>query len=485
LLSRLGPPWLYRALVVLVGFLAAPALVAAPEAARTIAFYNIHTKETLSVVYKKAGRYVPEAMKDINWMMRDWRLNKVVEMDPELIDLLWEIHTELGSREPIHLICGHRSSATNEMLRKTVGGQAKQSQHIGGKAADVMFPDVPLKHLRYAGLIRERGGVGYYPTSAIPFIHVDTARVRHWPRMLRDELALLFPSGRTQHNPASGGPITKDDVREARARNKELATQVAAFLDYRAQPKTPTLLADNRGVAPATPAELKVALAEPAPSPVPKLVNTPKQVDRSTRLMPGPSQADRQRLDQLVAFASVAPPPKLVAPPTPVARPAPKSAPQQQVAAATPAAKPATLPKSDKPPAPPAPQATAAPAAPVEERAPPIEVAWAHAPEFDDDHPEELSYRPFPLAPLLTASASPDDPALAQLVHPDVAQAIDLIGDEGTVLPMRLRPGVQVAQLMWAQEFRGEAVDASAFGAPPPEPLPAGLRERAVKTQAR
>ena len=44
-------------------------------------------------------------------------------------------------------------------------------------------------------MIRERGGVGYYPTSGIPFVHVDTSRVRHWPRMVRDELALIFPAG--------------------------------------------------------------------------------------------------------------------------------------------------------------------------------------------------------------------------------------------------------------------------------------------------
>ena len=71
---------------------------------------------------------------------------------------------------------------TNEMLRKTRGGQASQSQHITGKAVDIAFPDVPVKQMRYSAMIRERGGVGYYPTSGIPFVHVDTSRVRHWPR---------------------------------------------------------------------------------------------------------------------------------------------------------------------------------------------------------------------------------------------------------------------------------------------------------------
>ena len=90
------------------------------------------------------------------------------------------------------------------------------------------FPDVPVKNLRYSALIREKGGVGYYPTSAIPFVHMDIDRVRAWPRLPRAELALLFPSGRTQHVPADGVPITRDDVREARAANKDLAVQLAA-----------------------------------------------------------------------------------------------------------------------------------------------------------------------------------------------------------------------------------------------------------------
>ena len=71
--------------------------------------------------------------------------NKQIDIDPNTIDLLWEMHTELGSQEPIHVICGYRSRDTNDMLRKTVGGQASQSQHITGKAIDVAFPDIPAE----------------------------------------------------------------------------------------------------------------------------------------------------------------------------------------------------------------------------------------------------------------------------------------------------------------------------------------------------
>ena len=192
-----------------------PAPAAGDE--RTIAFYNVNTKENLQVTYKRDGRYIPEAMEQINQMMRDWRRDEAREMDPNLIDLVWELHAELKSQKPIHLISGYRSLKTNNKMRRRGGGQARKSQHIQGKAADIHFPDVSVKQLRNSALIREIGGVGYYPTSGIPFVHVDTARVRHWPRLPRQELALLFPNGRSKHVPSDGKPITKKDYRVALA----------------------------------------------------------------------------------------------------------------------------------------------------------------------------------------------------------------------------------------------------------------------------
>ncbi len=228
------------AAIALAFSLSSDRIVAASTGDRTLSLYHIHTKETLTVTYKKNGQYVPEAMKQIDWIMRDWRKNQSVRMDPATIDLIWEMYTELGASEPAQIICGYRSHGTNEMLRRKVGGQASQSQHMTGKAIDIAFPDVPLKRMRYSALVRERGGVGYYPTSGIPFVHVDTARVRAWPRLPRYELALLFPGGYTKHAPAGGGSITKDDVRVARSKYQDLATQIAAFHNDR-QTGKPTI----------------------------------------------------------------------------------------------------------------------------------------------------------------------------------------------------------------------------------------------------
>ena len=93
-----------------------PDIVAQSADQRTISIYNIHTKETLSVVYRKGGHQVPAAMKQINNIMRDWRQNEPAEMDPGLVDILWEMHAELGSKEPIHLISGFRSRRVKQMF---------------------------------------------------------------------------------------------------------------------------------------------------------------------------------------------------------------------------------------------------------------------------------------------------------------------------------------------------------------------------------
>jgi uncharacterized protein YcbK (DUF882 family) len=195
-------------------------LLTGPSSAevRTLAMYNIHTQETISVAFKKDGKFIPEGLQKLNHFMRDWRRGMEIKMDPALIDLIWEVHEELGSKQPVHLICGYRSPGTNEMLRRTSGGQARNSRHITGQAADITFPDVPLKQLRYSALVRERGGVGYYPASGLPFVHVDTGNVRHWPRMQRTELAVLFPKGHSLHVPSDGRPLTPADSRIALAR---------------------------------------------------------------------------------------------------------------------------------------------------------------------------------------------------------------------------------------------------------------------------
>lgn len=175
---------------------------------RTLSFQHVHSGASATVTFKRNGRYDPAALKQLNILMQDWRRKEPTNMDPQLFDIVWEVYREVGATQPIQVIGGYRSPATNSMLRSRSRGVAKSSQHMLGKAMDFYIPGVPLAKVREAGLRLQRGGVGFYPTSGSPFVHMDTGGVRHWPRMTRPELARVFPDGKTVHIPADGKPMS-------------------------------------------------------------------------------------------------------------------------------------------------------------------------------------------------------------------------------------------------------------------------------------
>lgn len=174
---------------------------------RSLKLYFIHTKEHAEIVYKRNGRYVQSGLNQINRFLRDWRRNEPARMDPRLLDLVWSVYRSVGARDYIHVVSAYRSPATNNALRHRSSGVARKSQHMLGKAMDFYIPGVPLSKLRAAAFKAEGGGVGYYPKSGAPFVHLDVGNVRSWPRMSRRELLALFPDGKTIHLPADGKPL--------------------------------------------------------------------------------------------------------------------------------------------------------------------------------------------------------------------------------------------------------------------------------------
>jgi len=171
---------------------------------RTLSFHHTHSNEDLTVTFKRDGRYDEEALKKINYFLRDWRSQDQTTMDRHLFDILWEVYRDVDGKQPIQIISAYRSPATNSMLRRRSSGVARFSQHMLGHAMDFYIPGVPLADIRAAGLRLQRGGVGFYPTSGSPFVHLDTGSIRHWPRMTHDQLARVFPDGRTVHQSSSG-----------------------------------------------------------------------------------------------------------------------------------------------------------------------------------------------------------------------------------------------------------------------------------------
>ncbi|MFZ0765220.1 MAG: DUF882 domain-containing protein [Bradyrhizobium sp.] len=208
LLSKAGCQ-LALASVLLLGGIGSVHDATALNETRTLSFHHTHSGEDLTVTFKRDGRFDEEALKQLNHFLRDWRTQDQTTMDPHLFDIIWEVYHDVDGKKPIQIISAYRSPATNAMLRHRSAhtGVARFSQHMLGHAMDFYIPDVPLEQIRYAGLRLQRGGVGFYPTSGSPFVHLDTGNIRHWPRMTHDQLVRVFPDGRTVHIPSDGTPL--------------------------------------------------------------------------------------------------------------------------------------------------------------------------------------------------------------------------------------------------------------------------------------
>ena len=224
------------------------AIARANDETRSISLYHNRTGESLTVTYMKNGKYVPSAMKQIDYLLRDWRRNEVIAIDPRTIDLIWELHEDLRSKQPIRIVCGYRSGKTNALLRRIGRKVAEKSQHIRGKAIDFYFTDVPTITVRNIALARKFGGVGYY-TGPSGFLHLDSGNVRQWGPFISDmQMAQIM----------SDGPKTI-----GRHSNQRSNSQLAAGSDYPKASKTNGLLAliQKRGV-PAKQVPVATAYAE-------------------------------------------------------------------------------------------------------------------------------------------------------------------------------------------------------------------------------
>ncbi len=158
---------------------ASPAL-AALGSSRSVALDNLHTGEKLLIEYWQQGRYVQDALAQVNHVLRDFRSGDVHPIDPRLLDLLALLRQNLETSVPFGVISGYRSPATNARLRgeNAHSGVATKSLHMQGMAIDIRVPGRRLASLRDTALALKAGGVGYYPAS--DFVHVDVGRVRRW-----------------------------------------------------------------------------------------------------------------------------------------------------------------------------------------------------------------------------------------------------------------------------------------------------------------
>jgi len=178
--------------------------VSAETGDRTLYLYHTHTHETARITFKRNGVYDPKGLQQLDWFLRDWRNNQPTQMSPQLFDLVWEVYQKVGATQPINIVSAYRSPVTNAFLHSRSAGVASHSQHMLGHAMDFFIPGIPLTRLRAVGMQQQVGGVGFYPNSGSPFVHMDVGTVRAWPRMTTAQLQAIFPDGKTLHVAANG-----------------------------------------------------------------------------------------------------------------------------------------------------------------------------------------------------------------------------------------------------------------------------------------
>lgn len=149
-----------------------------PAAPRSLRFVHTHTGESLTAAYFDGSAYDAASLGEVDHLLRDFRTGESHLMDPQLLDILYDLQVLADRDAPFEVISGYRSPATNAMLHRISNGVAEHSQHLLGKAIDVRLSGYSTRNLSNHARALARGGVGFYASS--DFVHIDTGRVRNW-----------------------------------------------------------------------------------------------------------------------------------------------------------------------------------------------------------------------------------------------------------------------------------------------------------------
>ena len=136
------------------------------------------TGEFINIVYWVDGQYIPDALAELNYFMRDARADAYIRMDPQNFDILAAAHRLLETEKPYMLLSGYRTKNTNKILRRISPRVARKSLHIEGKAADVHIRGISARTLAKAAERCRAGGVGTYNRAG--FVHIDCGDLRTW-----------------------------------------------------------------------------------------------------------------------------------------------------------------------------------------------------------------------------------------------------------------------------------------------------------------
>ena len=82
---------------------------------RRIKMYSNRSGETLDMIYWIEGKYIEDALTEVDWFMRDLRKNKSYMIDTRTVDIISATQRILETQSPFHLLSGYRTESTNKL----------------------------------------------------------------------------------------------------------------------------------------------------------------------------------------------------------------------------------------------------------------------------------------------------------------------------------------------------------------------------------
>ncbi len=145
-----------------------------PETEPILNLFNPHTKESFQGKFHHQDSYIVDAIKHLNYFLRDWRANISVPICLRLYWALARMTQELELKKPLVILSGYRTPETNSKLE----GAVPNSMHLYGRAIDLHSTEVASKDIFKLVNSLQIGGSGWYPRGG--FVHIDSGRIRQW-----------------------------------------------------------------------------------------------------------------------------------------------------------------------------------------------------------------------------------------------------------------------------------------------------------------
>ena len=190
---------------------------------RTITLQHTHRDDSITVTFKRNGRYDDEGLKKLNYFLRDWRTDDVTTMDPQLFDAVWEVVREFGPDKvgPHRFVVPLAARPTRCCVSRSSGVARHSPAHAGQGDGFLYSRRAAGTNCAKPACACSAAASVFIRPQARPSCIWTSAMCGMWPRMTREQLARVFPDGRTVHLPIDGKPLAGFALAQADIEKRE------------------------------------------------------------------------------------------------------------------------------------------------------------------------------------------------------------------------------------------------------------------------